>query len=294
MKITPSYLYLSLLLCLLSYATLDAQEAFNDSVALIKRNYINATVGKDKGKEVLLRQLSTIPPEKEASDQNVIELQQLYPISPKEIKHLINTLHTDGSWEDINYADTKRSGWEPKKHTERILKLTKYHYQKKQILKPSERARLTNAIHQAMNFWFSRKLVCKNWWYNQIGIPRTLGPAFLLFEQEMSEPEKQGAIKVMMNSSFGMTGQNKVWLAGNVLIRALLQNDWQLAKEARKVIASEITLGQKEGIKADWSFHQHGPQQQFGNYGLSFICNMSFYSELGNYIQSYSLTLVKI
>ena len=252
MKITLSYLYLSLLLCLLSYATLDAQEAFNDSVALIKRNYINATVGKDKGKEVLLRQLSTIPPEKEASDQNVIELQQLYPISPKEIKHLINTLHTDGSWEDINYADTKRSGWEPKKHTERILKLTKYHYQKKQILKPSERARLTNAIHQAMNFWFSRKLVCKNWWYNQIGIPRTLGPAFLLFEQEMSEPEKQGAIKVMMNSSFGMTGQNKVWLAGNVLIRALLQNDWQLAKEARKVIASEITLGQKEGIKADW------------------------------------------
>ena len=72
----------------------------------------------------------------------------------------------------------------------------------------------------------------------------------------------------MMNSSFGMTGQNKVWLAGNVLIRALLQNDWQLAKEARKVIASEITLGQKEGINADWSFHQHGPQQQFGNYGL--------------------------
>ena len=53
MKITPSYLYLSLLLCLLSYAPLDAQEAFNDSVALIKRNYINATVGKDKGKEVL-------------------------------------------------------------------------------------------------------------------------------------------------------------------------------------------------------------------------------------------------
>ena len=86
---------------------------------------------------MLLRQLSTIPPEKEASDQNVIELQQLYPISPKEIKHLINTLHTDGSWEDINYADTKRSGWEPKKHTERILKLTKYHYQKKQIIKQS-------------------------------------------------------------------------------------------------------------------------------------------------------------
>lgn len=280
MKTTIHYLYLSLLLCLLSNPSLKAQEAINDSVGLIKKKYIDATVGKDKGKEALLRRLSAIPPEKEVSDQNVIELQQLYPISPKEINHLVSTLGTDGSWKDINYSDTKRSGWEPKKHTERILKLTKYYYRNRQILKPSETSRLTNTIHQAMNFWFSQGLVCKNWWYNQIGIPRTLGPAFLLFEEEMSGQEKQDAVKVMMNSAFGMTGQNKVWLAGNVLIRALLENDWELTKRAREVITSEITLGQKEGIKADWSFHQHGPQQQFGNYGLSFLCNMSFYSEL--------------
>ena len=125
---TIHYLYLSLLLCLLSNPSLNAQEAIHDSVSLIKRSYIDVTVGKDKGKEVLLKRLSTIPPEKEVSDQNVIELQQLYPISPKEIEQLVSTIRTDGSWEDINYADTKRSGWEPKKHTERILKLTKYYY----------------------------------------------------------------------------------------------------------------------------------------------------------------------
>ena len=102
---------------------------------------------------------------------------------------------------------------------------------------------MANAIHLAMNFWFSKGLVCKNWWYNQIGIPRTLGPAFLIFENEMSEQEKREAIKVMMNSTFGMTGQNKVWLAGNVLIRGLLENNWELVKEAREVITSEITLG---------------------------------------------------
>lgn len=84
----------------------------------------------------------------------------------------------------------------------------------------------------------------------------------------------------MEQSQFGMTGQNKVWLAGNVLIQGLLLNDAELIKEARENICSEIVLGQKEGIQPDWSFHQHGPQQQFGNYGLSFLCNMSFYSEL--------------
>lgn len=269
-----------LLFLLITCCTAHAQKSFSDSIALIKRNYIHAILGEDEGKRVLLKQLATIPREQEVSDQNVIELQQLYPISSKEIKYLTNTLCANGSWKDINYSDTKRSGWEPKIHTERLLKLTKYYHQNKRKLQQSEISRLANAIHQAMDFWFSQELVCKNWWYNQIGIPRTLGPTFLLFEQEMSEQEKQSAIKVMMNSAFGMTGQNKVWLAGNVLIRALLQNDWKLAKEARDVISSEIILGQKEGIKADWSFHQHGPQQQFGNYGLSFLCNMSFYSKL--------------
>lgn len=269
-----------LLFLLITCYTAHAQKSFSDSIALIKRNYINSTLGEDEGKRILRKQLATIPREQEVSDQNVIELQQLYPISTKKIKYLTNTLCADGSWKDINYKDTKRSGWEPKIHAERILKLTKYYYQKQQGLKPGQISRLTNTIHQAMNFWFKHELKCPNWWYNQIGIPRTLGPAFLLFEQEMSEEEKEAAVKVMMNSAFGMTGQNKVWLAGNILIRAILQNDWELVKEAREVITSEILLGQKEGIKADWSFHQHGPQQQFGNYGLSFICNMSFYAEM--------------
>lgn len=280
MKKYISFICIPALLIMCCLTTAHAQTSINDSIALIKRNYIHATIGVDEGKALLLKRLATIPPEQEVSDQNVIELQQLYPISSKEIKFLTNTLCADGSWKDINYKDNKRSGWEPKIHAERILKLTKYYYQKKQTLKSKERSQLTNAIHQAMNFWFSQELVCLNWWYNQIGIPRTLGPAFLLFEEEMSEEQKQAAVKVMMNSAFGMTGQNKVWVAGNVLIRALLQKDWELVKEAQKNIGSEIVLGQKEGIKSDWSFHQHGAQQQFGNYGLSFLCNMSFYSEM--------------
>lgn len=92
--------------------------------------------------------------------------------------------------------------------------------------------------------------------------------------------EKQNAITVMENAKFGMTGQNKVWLAGNVMMRALLQNDYELVKMARDTIASEIVTGGAEGIKDDWCFHQHGAQQQFGNYGLSFVSGMSFFSGL--------------
>lgn len=262
--------------CGLTYA----QESFTDSVRLVKENYINVFIGNDPAKKALVDRLAEVPKEKEASDQNVIELQQLYPISREEVNRLVESIRDDGSWGDIDYADTKRSGWSPKIHTERILTMTKYYWRERKSLDADDMSRLTGAIHRAMNFWFSSKLVCKNWWYNQIGIPRTLGPAFLLFEQEMTGEEKREAVEVMKHSSFGMTGQNKIWLAGNVLLRALLENDWKLVREARTVIGSEITVGAGEGIQADWSFHQHGPQQQFGNYGLSFISNMGFYSEV--------------
>lgn len=266
------------LVCLVASMGLCAQTT--QEIDLLKQKYIHSICGKEEEKEVLIQRLSMVPPEKEVSDQNVIELQQLYPISPKELRMLLKTMRADGSWKEIDYADDKRSGWAPKTHAERLLKLAKCYHQKREEGKADEAEKIATAIHRAMDFWFTQKPVCKNWWYNEIGVPRTLGPAFLLFEEQMDKREKELAIEVMMHSKFGMTGQNKVWLAGNVLIRGLLQNDWELVKEAREVIASEIVLGQKEGIKPDWSFHQHGAQQQFGNYGLSFICNISFYAEL--------------
>lgn len=210
------------------------------------------------------------------SDQVVVELHQRYPFDLVKVEKLLRDLSPDGFWPDLNYADTKRSGWEPKQHAERILELAKLYRSPNTAYYQS--GKVASAIHQALHYWFTAKPVCLNWWYNQIGIPKTLGAAFILFEDQLTEKEKVNAIEVMQHADFGMTGQNKVWLAGNVMIRGLLQDDPDLVKAARDTIVSEITLNQPEGIKGDWSFHQHGPQQQFGNYGLSFISGMSFFS----------------
>ncbi len=59
-----------------------------------------------------------------------------------------------------------------------------------------------------------------------------------------------------------------------------MEGDENLVKMARDSIMSEICVGRAEGIKPDWSFHQHGPQQQFGNYGLAYISSMAFYYRL--------------
>lgn len=276
MKRTIATCFFLLAVCL--PGLLFAQSADNELIRQIKKNYIAAVASTDDSEKKLVSELTAITPEKDASDQNAVELRQKYPLAPVEAERWVREQRTDGSWGDINYKDRRRSGWKAKAHADRALALSRYYHDHRGTLSDEDRDALSKAIHAAFRYWFTEKPVCLNWWYNEIGIPRTLGPAFLLMENELSEAEKQAAIEVMQKARIGRTGQNKVWLAGNVLIRGLLQNDAALVKEARDAIAGEIVTGKEEGIKDDWSFHQHGAQQQFGNYGLSFLSNMAFYS----------------
>lgn len=273
MRILRNLIIISVLL-----VSVTVQASGVDELVRIKQNYARMLVPSGKDPFGLLSILSSIQPETEISDQVVVELHQRYPFDLKKVETYLSSFMEAGTWPDINYDDKKRSGWEPKIHAERILELVKlYNSDQTSYYRSSE---VEAVIHKALNYWFTAKPVCLNWWYNQIGIPKTLGTVFILFEKQLTPVEKQNAITVMENAKFGMTGQNKVWLAGNVMMRALLQNDYELVKMARDTIASEIVTGGAEGIKDDWCFHQHGAQQQFGNYGLSFVSGMSFFSGL--------------
>lgn len=44
----------------------------------------------------------------------------------------------------------------------------------------------------------------------------------------------------MDKAKIGMTAQNRVWLAGNVIVKGLLLGDIQMIQRARDVINSEI------------------------------------------------------
>ena len=263
----------TLLLMAVACTRVFAQDA---ELTRIKQNFSQLILPTETDEFHLNATLSSLSRTERGSDQVVVELFQRYPSDPDIIRTFLTTQTAEGTWPDINYQDKKRSGWEPRIHTERILELVKLYSTPGSSYYHS--AEMEKVIHKALGWWFATKPVCLNWWYNQIGVPKTLGNAFLLFEPQMTDEERRGAIEVMEHARFGMTGQNKVWLAGNVLVRALLQNDMDLVRQARDSIASEIVTGQAEGIQPDWSFHQHGTQQQFGNYGLSFLASMSFYS----------------
>ena len=83
-------------------------------------------------------------------------------------------------------------------------------------------------------------------------------------------------MKALQVSKIGMTAQNRVWFATCVLYRALIEGNEADAKAAHVAILDEFKVSKTvEGIQDDWSFHQHGNQAQFGNYGASYISTMT-------------------
>lgn len=191
------------------------------------------------------------------------------------IDKLIGLFTAKGTWSDIDYQNNQMSGFDQVKHAERILLLAVM-YEKPGSKYYRKRA-LSTVIHQAMQYWFDTRPVCVNWWYNEIGIPKLLGPAFILMKNELTQPEMAGALLVMSKSSFKQTGQNKVWQAGNILLKAVLIRDEKLAMRARDTLFSELHTSRHEGMQPDMSFHQHGPQQQMGNYGMAFLNSLTFW-----------------
>lgn len=209
-------------------------------------------------------------------------LMQLYlavQLPQSEVDRVVGLFDFDRrQWRDIDYTDMSRGGWDMTLHITRIHALAKaYKWPQSSFYKSPL---LSELLHKAAGWWFDNRPVNPNWWHNDIGVPKKLTAAMLLLRDELSEEEIQGTLRVLERSRFGRTGQNKAWLAGNQMMKALLIEDPELAREARRQIGEEIYVTDNEGIQKDWSFHQHGPQMQFGNYGLAFADGVSFWARV--------------
>ncbi|MBR0083241.1 MAG: hypothetical protein IJP93_04075 [Bacteroidales bacterium] len=209
--------------------------------------------------------------------ENSSDIRELFlkvPMSGQELDYLVSSQLSDGSWADINYADTNKGSWSPSLHAFRIQRLgIKY-------CRDSEQRALDCAL-KALDYWFSNPVAYTNWWHKEIGIPRLLGPAFIMLKDKMGAGRTEKALELMAASGLRMSGQNKIWLAGNVLLGATLTGNEEMAINARNALVSEMHFSDgNEGVQRDYSFHQHGPQFQSGNYGLSYAVTLSWWASV--------------
>lgn len=210
------------------------------------------------------------------------ELQQLHqnllthilgdPADAGEVGNLLASLTAEGSWTVIDYTSKERGAWEPRQHLTNILQIAKA-YQSSET-KFYQKAEVSTKIHLALNYWLDNDFMCPNWWYPVIGVPMMLNPIMILMEAELSEDQLKKALVILNRCEIGRTGQNKVWQSGNVMLSSLLIRDIATVKKAAISIQEELVVSLGEGVQPDWSYHQHGPQLQFGNYGLSYVGDM--------------------
>ncbi|MEO5681689.1 MAG: polysaccharide lyase family 8 super-sandwich domain-containing protein [Chitinophagaceae bacterium] len=190
----------------------------------------------------------------------------------QEVAKLSAAMAENGSWPDIDYTDKTRGGWKVNDHLVRLNSMAVMYKRKGSGW--TGNPELEKKIIAGLNYWLQNDFICPNWWYPQIGVPKILAPVMLLLEDKLSPGQKSAGIKILERAKIGMTGQNKVWLSGNVIYRSLLTNDAEAVEAAVKAIQEEIVVSEGEGIQADYSFHQHGTQQQFGNYGAAYASDM--------------------
>jgi chondroitin AC lyase len=211
-----------------------------------------------------------------ANDVLLLQLYMSVHLPDVEVESLLSAFDWEaGCWKDIDYADMNRGRWPSTLHVTRMYSLAKLYVAGNARWKSSQD--ISRLLHSAMAWWFENMPKCPNWWHNDIGVPKKLTAVLLMMRGELSAEEIAGGLKVLERSKFGRTGQNKVWLAGNNLMKGLLIDDEVLVIKARDFIAEEMCLTDEEGIQKDWSFHQHGPQIQFGNYGLTYVETISFW-----------------
>lgn len=212
------------------------------------------------------------PPELVQFHKNVLAYYGDQKIDDAKIENLLIDFQEDGSWSTIDYSNKVRGGWPVKDHLKHVQTLA-IHY-KNIDSKYFNNKKLSKIIHKGLNYWLDNDFLSTNWHDQQIGVPELLLPTLFLMEGELSQRQLDKANVLLHRAKIKMSGQNKVWLSTNVMLRSLLLRKQDSVSIACKAIQDELQIAQGVGVKSDWSYHEHGAQLQFGNYGLSYLEDM--------------------
>jgi chondroitin AC lyase len=222
--------------------------------------------------------MATASPTADAQDVDTLR-QRILAVSGKSnpqsvaasARKSVASLQEDGSWPDIDYADTSRSRWATAAHMYRLREMaTAFHAEGSPLRGDAE---LKDSILRALDFWFEKDLRNPNWWWNEIGSQLTLGPSLLMLSDTLTPAQKDKGVALLKRSKWERwTGQNLVWGATIQVMRGCLEESPEVIRQAYDRLYEEILVVApgREGIQVDFSFHQHGSQLYSGGYGRGF------------------------
>ncbi len=222
-------------------------------------------------------EVNLVPDKMKAFDKlrrNCSELLQEKYFDQKSVRTFLVGQAGDGSWADIDYHCKNMANWRTSEHLNRLRIMSAGWSSPASPFYQS--AELGEGIKRGLEYWSGEWRESTNWWWNQIYVPMAMGHIFILAYDLLKDgPWLNAAMPYIDQATIKYDGQNRIWVAKGVLFKGILTADEKLVKDAHEAILLEIAYGKEAGIRVDGSFHQHGPQLQFGNYGLSYLASIT-------------------
>lgn len=181
----------------------------------------------------------------------------------------IAALKEDGSWPDINYMNPD---YNPLQRIKGIA--IAYSGVNHQLYGD---ARAYGAVVKSMQHWLKLNPKNKNWWYNDIFYPKTIGEILILMrygKTPLPAALEQSLIARMIRKLKTGDGANTSDEALHYLYRACLTGRKTTLDSASKYLFEPVSITDgQEGVQVDNSYFQHGKQQAIGSYGAVFASN---------------------
>jgi len=125
----------------------------------------------------------------------------------KVVGRLIESMQEDGTWADIDYAEASRSAWSVPAHLGRVETLARAYRAPGSPLNGD--GKVLAAAEKGLDAWLRLDPQNPNWWWNEIGVPSSLLPILLLLDEELSDSQREGGLKILRRATIGMTG--RIW-----------------------------------------------------------------------------------
>jgi len=199
----------------------------------------------------------------------------------------MGSLKSDGSWNDVNYADKSVVIWSPYRHLNRLLAMCKAYNMSKSIYYHSGAVKAQ--IYTAFTYWNKSHPKSSNWFNNDIGGPMNYGACLLTLKTTDGFGFGSDTLITLANAylnyynvsasiyPFALTGSNQ---NENLLISmykaCILDSTDELKRNFDTAFAGiQLFGGKSEGMKADKSYYFHGRILYNWGYGSVFLLNIT-------------------
>jgi len=206
-------------------------------------------------------------------------------VSDEEVRDLVKTLNTDGSWPGIDYSDVSRTGFQHSRHLGNLVELCLAYRKNGSALKGDPG--LKKAFGSALEFWLKNDFICDNWWWNQIGTPDQMVKVLLIMDNELTESQVKRLLQIAGRANLSASGArpsgDRIKIAGILAKTILFKRDEKAFSEAMNVIAGEIKFETGRGMQYDYSFHHREDRVTSTlSYGLGYADAFAEWANLVN------------